>query len=515
MGSTENSVDPERRITIASVNPGPDAKDVEINIEPTIKFTKDIDPWSVSEVTVKISPPVPNTVFVHPMESDTVVLSPDSDLNEETDYTVTVTTGIKAKESEVHLETAYAWRFQTGTHEKTDNTKPIVMSTYPTKPHSQGVSTSTSIEIVFSKRMDPRTINQENIKLLDSRMVEVLADISLAPDRRTVKINPIGPLDENKTYGVRFTGGVKDANKIAVDPGQYLRFSTGSTSSSQYENYNEEWKMCRQTTDKFDATLLDLRKYGFTIVTGLITAGAFLGFSDPTAVIQIGVIIVSMALVVILYWLDVYYMNLLYGSVFRTRFLELFRLKRGLSIYISVFYTATRIGAVLHSLYIGFLISLVILGMYVLSTTTYGSAPIPETNKTLATSTLNVTSSMREGAVAINTTKLVPARQNGTIVGLPWVMVDTMDNNKLRAGILIFEASPYTVGLYGASAVSILVIGLIWYFCNHGRKHTIKQFTEMFDEALKSVNQMRDENQFKGRVDDLERRILKTFKGRY
>ena len=49
-----------------------------------------------------------------------------------------------------------------------------------------------------------------------------------------------------------------------------------------YDNYNEEWKSCRETVSKFDSTLIDLRKYGFTIITSLLTAGSFLGFNAPT-----------------------------------------------------------------------------------------------------------------------------------------------------------------------------------------------------------------------------------------
>jgi hypothetical protein len=132
-----------------------------------------------------------------------------------------------------------------------------------------------------------------------------------------------------------------------------------------YTNYSDEWVKAREATDKFDGNLFDLRKYGFSILTGLITAGSFLGFSKPTQFIQVGVIIVTMVLVVILYWLDIYYQGLLYGAVFRTRFLEIFRLNRGLSIYISALYGASNLGPLLHFLYLGFLIGVLLLGLFV------------------------------------------------------------------------------------------------------------------------------------------------------
>jgi hypothetical protein len=111
-----------------------------------------------------------------------------------------------------------------------------------------------------------------------------------------------------------------------------------NTKKEDYTNYSEEWVKAREATDKFDGNLFDLRKYGFSLITGLITAGSFLGFSTPTQLIQVGVIIVTMGLIIILYWLDIYHQSLLYGAVFRTHFLEIFRLNRGLSIYISALY---------------------------------------------------------------------------------------------------------------------------------------------------------------------------------
>ncbi|MGD9533709.1 MAG: hypothetical protein AB7V56_08060 [Candidatus Nitrosocosmicus sp.] len=131
-------------------------------------------------------------------------------------------------------------------------------------------------------------------------------------------------------------------------------------------DYLEEWKTAITISNKFDTILGDLRKYGFSLITGLITAGNFLGYSFSSSatinfgLIQIGVISITMLLVVILFWLDVYYQNLLYGSVFRTRFLEYFRVKFRLSRFISGIYNETGINksslsAVLYVVYYGFL----------------------------------------------------------------------------------------------------------------------------------------------------------------
>lgn len=140
--------------------------------------------------------------------------------------------------------------------------------------------------------------------------------------------------------------------------------NAGDEDSKMYDRSAEEWKTCREAINRFDDILIDLRKFGFSFLTGLTTAGSFLGFASPEQNLQIGVIVVTMILVMVLYWLDLYYQNLLYGAMFRGRFLEIFKLNRGLGVYISAFYGAAKIGRILHFLYVGFLIGLFVLGLF-------------------------------------------------------------------------------------------------------------------------------------------------------
>lgn len=163
----------------------------------------------------------------------------------------------------------------------------------------------------------------------------------------------------------------------------------GNTGEKPIE-YTDEWKTSVETSQKFDDMLVDLRKYGFSILTGLITAGSFLGFSAKDVpeftyanIIHLGVINVSMLLVLILFWLDVYYQNLLYGSVLRTRFLESCRLKFKLSIFISGIYTGSGLGIsgmanVLYFIYIAFLLGTFGLGLIVATSSEKSDATIGE-----------------------------------------------------------------------------------------------------------------------------------------
>jgi hypothetical protein len=85
----------------------------------------------------------------------------------------------------------------------------------------------------------------------------------------------------------------------------------------------EEWKECRDLIGRLDGTLADLRKYGFSLVTTLLTAGGIvtsLTNGRPARAVASEVI---MVLVAALFGLDAYYSTALGGAVDRALNLEL------------------------------------------------------------------------------------------------------------------------------------------------------------------------------------------------
>lgn len=83
----------------------------------------------------------------------------------------------------------------------------------------------------------------------------------------------------------------------------------------------DEWKECRVTIARFDGFLADTRKYGFTLVTVLLTANALV-VSSNNAVDRPAASIVVMALLFALFMLDNYYLDVVRGAVSRARELE-------------------------------------------------------------------------------------------------------------------------------------------------------------------------------------------------
>jgi hypothetical protein len=92
----------------------------------------------------------------------------------------------------------------------------------------------------------------------------------------------------------------------------------------------KDWTECRASIGRFDAILVDLRKLGFSFITGLLAAGSFLSVSNASAS-QAGVIgplirvvpfMILMLLTLALSLLDNYFEALLNGAVERALDLE-------------------------------------------------------------------------------------------------------------------------------------------------------------------------------------------------
>lgn len=233
----------------------------------------------------------------------------------------------------------------------------------------------------------------------------------------------------------------------------------------QNEDYDKEWEQCLASTTKFDGYLVDLRKYGFSLLTGLTAGSSFLGFAPPSQLLQIGVIIVTMILVVVLYWVDVYYQNLLFGSVLRTRFLELFRLNRGLSNYISALAGTRNLSNTVPLLYGGFIVGLLVLGMIVVFNAHCGALVSTTSNSTAISS-----------ATATNLNKCF----GDSIARIPFI----------------------TGLLFGFTVATSIVVGWIYYNHERERMRRVKMVTSKYEEEFEKFNNTKAE------ADRIEKEVM-------
>jgi hypothetical protein len=136
-------------------------------------------------------------------------------------------------------------------------------------------------------------------------------------------------------------------------------FHFGQQTEESSSDYEKEWEKSSAVVDKFDQTVIDLRKLGFSFVTGLIAAGSVfeLGLN-----VQNGIIQATFILIGVLYWLDTYYQNVLVGALLRAQFLEIFRLKYATNYYICGIYNKAKMDSFMTVIYLGLLVSSGIIG---------------------------------------------------------------------------------------------------------------------------------------------------------
>lgn len=105
----------------------------------------------------------------------------------------------------------------------------------------------------------------------------------------------------------------------------------------------EEWQQARSVLARFDNNLHDLRKYGFSFITGLLTADTLLGQQAANAnitipnYVKLAVFIVTLGLVCTLKLLDMHYSRFENAASMRAKILEK-RLNLDLGGTISFFY---------------------------------------------------------------------------------------------------------------------------------------------------------------------------------
>lgn len=98
----------------------------------------------------------------------------------------------------------------------------------------------------------------------------------------------------------------------------------------------KEWSECRATIGHLDQLLEDLRKFGFTLITGLLAAGSFIGYGSGHPGAAVGAFIAVMCLIGALFGVDLYYAVMQSGAVERALDLEMsqsLRVTRYISYY--------------------------------------------------------------------------------------------------------------------------------------------------------------------------------------
>jgi hypothetical protein len=205
---------------VVSVTPKQNAANVAADVSVSAVFSEKMNASSINTGSFTLKQG--NTAIMGTVTYDSTekkaVFTPSEYLASKSDYTATLTTGVK-DESGNSLAVDYIWSFTTVT-------LPEVVSVTPLN-NAAGILRSTTIEAVFSKDMNVSTITSNNFTLKQGD-TEIQGIVIYNKQNRTAIFSPSAALSPNTLYKATLTKAIKDSadNPLAADYG--WQFTTGT-----------------------------------------------------------------------------------------------------------------------------------------------------------------------------------------------------------------------------------------------------------------------------------------------
>jgi hypothetical protein len=187
--------------TVTSTSPVNNAQDVTVGTNISATFSEPMDPSTIDATTFQVTlngSAVSGTVNY---SGTTATFTPASDLEFNSTYAATVTTGVQDLAGN-NMTSNVSWNFTT----TQETTPPTVTSTSPVN-NAQDVAVGTNISATFSEPMDPSTIDATTFQVtLNGSAVSGTVNYS----GTTATFTPASDLEFNSTYAVTVTTGVQD-----------------------------------------------------------------------------------------------------------------------------------------------------------------------------------------------------------------------------------------------------------------------------------------------------------------
>jgi hypothetical protein len=188
--------------TVTSTSPVNNAQDVTVGTNISATFSEPMDPSTIDATTFQVTlngSAVSGTVNY---ADNTATFTPASDLEFNSTYAVTVTTGVQDLAGN-NMSSNVNWNFTT----EQETIPPEVISQNPADGATDVPVDISSIEVTFSEPMDPSTIDATTFQVTLNGSA-VSGSINYADN--TATFTPASNLEFNSTYAVTVTTGVED-----------------------------------------------------------------------------------------------------------------------------------------------------------------------------------------------------------------------------------------------------------------------------------------------------------------
>src|SRR3990167_6481710 len=226
-GSTADTTAP----TVSSTAPVNGDTGVPINRKPTVVFSEGMDPLTITTETYTLKQGTTPVSGIVTYVGVTATFTPLSNLETNTEYTSTITTGAKDLAGNA-LASDYVWSWTTGS--SADTTAPTVSSTDPEHDPEgaigpEGSPINQQVVATFSEEMDPLTITAETFTLGFSAFsgvgsTTVSGDVTYSGV--TAIFAPLSDLELHTKYTAIITTGAKDLSGNALASDKVWNFTT-------------------------------------------------------------------------------------------------------------------------------------------------------------------------------------------------------------------------------------------------------------------------------------------------
>ena len=194
---------------VESTSPVSSAVDVPLAAAVSVTFNEVMNAATFTAANFKVNNGAVTGTITFDASGKTAIFTPSSDLGSFTNYTVTVTTGVRDLAGNA-LATQYSWTFRTMA---VDNIRPTVTSVTPISGGT-AIDPATLIKATFSEAMLDTSINTTNITVSGG----VTGVVSYDPATWTATFTPSVALAYSTNYTVTISTGVRDlaGNTLAV-----------------------------------------------------------------------------------------------------------------------------------------------------------------------------------------------------------------------------------------------------------------------------------------------------------
>ena len=211
--------------TVSLTTPLNSALDVNLNRSIRVIFSEGMNPSTVNSTNFTVTQPgsilVAGTVTY---VGETAIFNPQNDFLSNTDYSATITTGVKDL-AENALTSNKVWSFTTGSN--TDATAPSVSSMMPSNSESS-VALNQMISATFSEALDPLSLSNRSFVLEGPGAVPVVGTVDQVG--AMVTFTPSANLVANTQYSASISTRAKDLADHSMASNKVWTFTTGAFS---------------------------------------------------------------------------------------------------------------------------------------------------------------------------------------------------------------------------------------------------------------------------------------------